>query len=247
MLLVLCVIGISSQGSVMRIISILLLGFLMTFPVWANPEHPDVLLNKVKMNFSAEQWIATKTALVTVGVNASVNDMGLEKIQDEILQKLNKLSPGEWHIVSFDRALDQSGLEKVQISAEVRLPASALVGLREKTKAMSKPGTTFTLDNVRFAPSEDEVRVVKIALRNNIYQQAKEELERLNKLYPDQRYYVHDIDFINEMMPMAQIQTMRVNGGGVNAMALAVSNKMILNATVTLAAMPDRALVKDIT
>lgn len=218
-----------------------------TVPVWAFEINGDgsFLLNKVTARFSAEQYVATKTALVTIGINAGVNDAGLQSIQDDILKKLNDLSnKGEWHIISFDRSLDQSGLEKVQMQGQARLPTSALPNLRDKAKAMSKPGETFTLDNVEFTPSEQELRDANTALRGDIYQQAKDEIDRLNKVYPDQKFYVHDVSFINVMMPMPMAMPMNAmvkmasNDNGNN---LAVGNKLVLNATIVLAAIPDQA------
>ncbi len=233
---------------------ILLLGLILATPVFAH-EDGDALLNKVVLKLSSEQWVATKTALVTIGINASVSESDLDKIQDQVLKKVSEFSSqGEWHIVSFDRNEDQSGMEKIRISAQARLPASALTTLREKAKAMSKPGETYTLDNVQFVPSEDELRAANTLLRSNIYQQAKEELDRLNKLYPDQKYYVHNVDFVGLLEPIPQpilpqnaFVQMRVVGAA--ASPLAVGDKLELSATVVLAAAPaaDHTLIKNIT
>src|SRR5436190_23068731 len=112
-----------------------LVGIFFTLPVWAET-NVEPLLNKVALQLTAEQWVATKTALVTVGINASVSDSDLGKIQSNILDKLNQLAgKQEWHIVSFDRSQDQSGLERVQVSAQARLPEAALAGIRDKAKA----------------------------------------------------------------------------------------------------------------
>lgn len=239
----------------MRIVAYVLLSLFMISPVWASDNSHDPVLNKVTMKLSADQWVATKSALVTVGVNASVNANGLEKIQDEVLRQLGGISTqGDWHIISFDRSLDQSGLEKVQISAQARLPSAALSNLRDKAKAISKPGETFTLDNVEFTPSEDELREANTVLRSNIYAQAKEELDRLTKLYPEQRYFVHDIDFVNDVvrvpMPMMQnamAMKMAVPASSNGGNGLTVGDKLVLTATVVLAGVPDHGLLKNIT
>lgn len=241
----------------MRLLSVLVFGLFFSATAWANDNGlADALMNKVTLKLSSEQYVTTKTALVTVGVNAGVNDAGLEKIQDDVLKKLNGLSSaGEWHIISFDRSQDQSGLEKVVISAQARMPASALTNLRQKTKDMSKPGETYTLDNVEFTPSEDEIRAANIQLRGLIYQQAKDEVDRLNKSYPDQKYFVHHIDFVNAFfpqppMPMMQGNVMRAGMAMAVAPTLAVGNKLSIEATVTLGALSplsDHGLIKSIT
>lgn len=226
-----------------------LLGFFFMLPAWAQTENFEALLNKVTLQLTAEQWVATKTALVTIGINASVSDSDLGKIQSTILDKLNQLAgKADWHIISFDRSQDQSGLEKVQASAQARLPEPALIGLRDKAKALSKPGETYTLDNVQFVPSDDEMRSANTALRNNIYQQAKNELDQLNKQYPDQKFYVHQINFIGELTvqaPMPQNTMMmaakinNANGGN-----FAVGDKLRISAIVVLSAAPNPDVVK---
>jgi predicted secreted protein len=244
------------EGLNMRLVLTFLLSMIAASTLWANePAHGDDMLNKIVLNFNAEEWVATKTALVTMGINASINDNSLDKIQEDVLQKLNKISDqGQWHIVSFNRSLDQSGLERLQISAQARMPSAALVGLREKAKSNSKPGFTFTLDNVEFVPSEEEIRAANIVLRNNIYQQVKEEIERVNKLYPGQKYFVHTVDFVGSMRPMPMHTNMYMVAekaadarGGAAAASLAVGDKMYLTATVTLGDMPDQSLIKSIT
>lgn len=241
----------------MRVFVLLFLSLLVSIPAFAH-EDGDALLNKVVFRLSSEQWVSTKTALVSIGVNASVNESGLEQIQDAVLKKVSQLaSQGDWHILSFDRSVDQSGLEKVRILAQARLPASALTSLRDKTKAMSKPGETYSLDNVQFTPSEDELRAANVALRGNIYQQAKEELDRLNKVYPDQKYYVHNVDFVSmvepepvPIMPQNAFMQASVRVAGASP-ALAVGDKLILSATVIVASNPPMAsehpLIKNIT
>jgi hypothetical protein len=243
---------------IMRFFACLLLSFLMMSPTWAEDGPHDAMLNKITLKFSAEQYVATKTALVTVGVNASVNASAYQKVQDDVLKKLQGISSqGEWHITSFDRSLDQSGLEKIQMSAQARLPAASLSDLTASAKSISKPGETFSLDNVEFTPSEQELRDANTVLRSNVYQQAKEEIDRANKIYPDQHYYIHDVDFVGNIIRMpiegfggvrAMAMAVPAANNGANNNGLAVGDKLTISATVVLASLPaDRALIKSIT
>jgi hypothetical protein len=238
----------------MRILSLLLMSLLIASPAMADDCRHDGMLNKVVLKLTAEQWVATKSALVSVTVNASVNGSGLDKVQDEVLKKLSDISSqGEWHITSFDRSLDTSGLEKVVITAQARVPSNALSNLRDRAKQISKPGETFNLDNVAFTPSEDELRQANADLRTNIYVQAKDELDRLNKLYSDQHYFVHDIDFVGDLVNgpivVPGANYMRAMAAPMAASpGLAVGDKLIITATITLAAPPaDHNLLKSIT
>ncbi|MHB1948235.1 MAG: hypothetical protein ACYCQI_08985 [Gammaproteobacteria bacterium] len=214
-------------------------------PVWADISL-DPLLNKVTLQLNAEQWVATKSALVNVNINASVNDTTIEKVHSQVLDKLNRIAKGDWHILSYDRSQDKSGLESIQMIAQARLLETDLGGLRDKAKAISKPGETYTIDVVQFTPSEDEVRDANNALRANIYDQAKAELARLNKAYPEQKYSVHDINFVTEAMPAPMMQSMMVKNGDNRAARapLAVGDKLHVYATVVLATSPDSTFAK---
>lgn len=234
----------------MRMILSVILGLFMALPAWADNSF-EPLLNTVTLQFNAEQWVATKTALVTIGVNASMSGNALEKAQNEVLSKLNQISnKGEWHIVSFNRTLDQSGLERVQISAQARLPSSDLSGLRDKAKAISVPGETFTLDNVEFIPSADELRDANTSLRKDVYQQVSAEVANLNKLYPDQKYYLHNINFIGLVTPMPQNAAYMSMAAASpmpmmkSAANIAVGNKLTISATVVIAAAPNQDVAK---
>ena len=224
---------------------LILLSACWIFPAWGDVSL-DPLLNKVTLQLTAEQWVATKTALVTIGINASVNDSDLGKIQSHLLDTLNQLGKTDWHIISFNRTLDQSGLENIQAKAEARLPESALAGLRDKAKSVSKPGETFTLDNVQFIPSDDEIRNANMVLRNIIYQQAKAEIDQLNKFYPEQKYYLHQISFVNETMPgpMQNAALFMKAAAPVASNGLAVGNKLRMVALVELASAPNQDVVK---
>lgn len=202
-------------------------------------EKTDALLNKVILPLTAEQWITTKTALVDIGVSAGVSDQGIEKIQNNVMQKLRQFSAkAEWHIISLNRQQDKSGLENIQITAEARMDQSELNGLRDKAKSISKAGETYTVDNIQFTPSDDEVRAANSALREKIYIQANLEIDALNKFYPTQKYYLHKIDFLPmpSIMPMAKNIMYTMQAANVSMTApLIVGNKTVLQALVELA------------
>lgn len=229
-------------------IMVLIATLSISLPVWADIDL-STLLNKVTLQFQSSQWVTTKTALVYVGVNAAVTDQGVGDVQANVLNKLKQLSnKDEWHVLSFNRSLDQSGLENIHITAQARLPQSDLSGLRDKAKAISKPGETYTIDNVSFTPSDDEFKQANTALRNDIYQQVSAEIATLNKQYPDQKYYVYSIDFTNSPMPQPMQMEMNVMAvakvAGAAPAPIPVGNKAQLTATVVIASFPDAVLQK---
>lgn len=231
----------------MKKLGLLMIGLLFSISTWADLDLGP-LLNKVTLPLQAEQWLTTKSALVNVSVNASVTDQGIENLQSAVIAKLNQIAKGEWHVLSFTRQQDQSGLESIQIIAQARLAQFDLGGLRDKAKSLTKPGEKFNVDSVQFTPSEDEIRQANTILRNNLYQQAKAEIDTLNKTYPDQKYYLYSIDFLNTAppapVPMQSSAMYMEKTSRPVAPPMSVGNKLQLQATVIIAALPDVVLQK---
>lgn len=143
--------------------------------------------------------------------------------------------------MSFDRSQDSSGLEKVNVQAQVRVNQSVLTDIYQNAKSVSKPGAQYSINGIDFKPSLDEIQIVRAAVRKQLYQQVNDELDRINKMYPNQRYSVASIDFIegdNPQPPVAyQVKAMNnlMVQGGATVSSLSVSNELTLTAFVEVA------------
>jgi len=221
---------------------------LLPYAAMANNSY-EPLLNSVNLQLDADKWVTTKSALVSMSVNVSASGNDLDKVQNQVLGKLRQVSDkGKWRIVSFNRALDQSGLESVRIMAEARLPSEDLGGIRDRAKALSKPGEKYDLNNISYKPSDAEIRQANLVLRYNIYNQAKYEIDNLNKMYPDQKFFVHDIRFRGSVMPMpravAYVKSAESDQPRKVSDSISVGNKLIVTASVTLSSAPSEAVKK---
>jgi hypothetical protein len=85
-----------------------------------------------------------------------------------------------------------------------------------------------------------------VQLRTMVYQQAKSEIDELNKMYPEQKYYLYRIDFNALNAPMPMVAAYRSNNMAAAAVIqpLNVGNKVNMTAVVTLAALPDNLAKK---
>lgn len=161
---------------------------------WAQAVTP--LLNKVSYQFTVERWATTTTANVTVSLDAMLDKIGLANMNSYVLSNMQQLAKSDaWNITQYSRSQDKSGLEMLHIEAQARLPANDLSGLRDKAKKMSKPGETYTIAAIDFSPSTAELEHTHADLRANIYDTVKQEIARLNQVYPDQHYFLYSIDF----------------------------------------------------
>lgn len=196
-------------------------------------------LSQVMYQTSAEQWVTTDTVNIIVQINASLDKSGLEQARNQIMANLQQIAKGEWHITRFDRSQDSSGLESLDIEAQVRLPQSQLTDLRDSAKKVSQPGATYTINQIDFTPSLAEVEATREKLRNQLYLQAKAELARVNGIYPEQHFNLKLLNFTEGFRPLAKVQALGMAEMAPTQAAtppIQVSNKVNMTVTAVFAA-----------
>jgi len=206
-------------------------------------------LNKITYQSTVEKWATTTTAKVTVNVDAALDKVGLSNINQYVLSNLNKMAvDASWHVTQFNRNQDKSGLEMLHVEAEARLPQNALASLRDKAKSISKSGETYTLGDIDFMPDLQEMEKVHADARAEIYAQVKQEIARLNQLYPEQHYFLHQLDFIAQPgVMMNKMQVMSFAGNPAHpesaAPSIPVSAKITeVGQAVIAATVPEKAV-----
>ena len=199
-------------------------------------------LDTVVFQIAAKQWVSTQTALLTVNINATLSNADLVKARADIMDKLAKIAGGEWHLTQFDRSQDSSGLEKLDVKAQARVPQASLTNVYVNAKSVTKPGANYEIGGVEFKPSLDEVQQVRAQLRERLYQQASAELARLNKVYTGQSYSLYNLVFgEGDMiaMPLSKSyqpqEMMNAMAMPAAAPALTVSNELTMSAWVQVA------------
>lgn len=207
-------------------------------------DHRDrPVLDKVYLSVSAKQWVKTETALLQVVVSATLNDADMVKTRGQIMTQLQSIAKGEWHITQFNRSQDSSGLEKLTVRAQARIEQTQLNQVYQRAKSVSKPGLTYRISQINFEPGIADIEKGKVALREKLYQQVTAEIAQLNKQYPNQHYTLNQLIFTEpgqpQPVPMAQRvgeNTMMLTAmAKTSAPSIAVSNQVIMQATVVLA------------
>lgn len=214
----------------------------------------------IELQLQTEQWVNTNQALVTISVDATIDKTNnFTEIRVQLLQKFAELADQgtTWNITTFSTSQSESGLEQIHVEAQARLQENKLNQLRTKVKDLSKPGLTLRLASIDFSPSVADMENVKAGLRTAIYNEAKNEIVRINKVYPEQKYVLRSIVFQPVTPPIIPLavnamamtnMAMGSNGGGGharggsvnkesgggNTAVMAVSTKMQLSATIEL-------------
>lgn len=214
--------------------------FLMLFSLLSFAK--DDTSNSVVLQLQSEQWVTTNTAEVIIGIDATLDKLGLLQVRDNVLKNLTALAKADWHLTDFNQMQNESGLEQLHIVANARVPEALLSGLRDQAKVMSKPGLAFHVLAINFTPSLGEIESAKANLRSDLYTAAQDEVVRLNKVYHDQKYVIHSINFSDAQppMPMMAMNSLVGMGDGASkiksaATILAVSTKIQMMATIELA------------
>lgn len=205
---------------------------------------PQLVLDKVVFQVSAKQWVTTQSALLGVNISVTLANADLVKARADIMEHLNKIAQGDWHLLAFDRSQDSSGLEKLDVQAQVRVDQTALTDIYQNAKSVSVPGAKYEVASVEFKPSLEETQGVLAKVRDQLYQQVNDEIARMNKAYPTQNYSVSNLVFVSGDNPPVQTprayQAKEMNGmvmmaGSAAAPALTVSNELTLTAMVEAA------------
>jgi hypothetical protein len=214
--------------------------FILSPYLYAENKPPRQILDKIQWQISAKQWVTTQTALLSININVTLNSADLVKARSDIMDKLNKIAKGDWHLLEFNRSQDSSGLEKLNVLAQARVDQSSLTNIYQNAKSVSAPGSKYDVNAVEFKPSLEEMQQVKAKVREQLYQQVNDELDRMNKIYPTQKYSVNSLLIVEGdiLSQSRQNQAKEMNAMVMAAAApspLTVSNELVLTALVEAA------------
>jgi hypothetical protein len=218
-----------------KILCVFMMGFLST----AYAVEDKLVLDNVTIILTAKKWVTTQSAKVQVGVNATLSNTDLVKARNEIMANLAKIAAGEWHITQFNRSQDSSGLERLYVAAQARVEQKLLTNVNVNAKSVSKPGATYRIQNIDFKPSLVEVQKVKEQVRMMLYEKITDELARLNKQFPSQKYSIHSVLFTDgsRPAPVRRYKAAQMNMAvmAAESPAISVSNQIQLTAVIDVA------------
>lgn len=211
-------------------------------PIVANAADNGQILSKITYQPSVEGWVATDSVDVNVAINAALNNANVADKKESILNKLKGVAKDAvWHLASFKQSQDSSGLTRLTILANARLPQSATTNLTGQLKKISQSGEQYSVAGMAFTPSNQEINAEKTKLRDQLYQKIVSEIKTLNKTY-HQRYFPMEVTFNdNSVRPMPVMLYKAVTNNGVSrasALTPSVASRLMLTANVTLAAEP---------
>ncbi|NBX73041.1 MAG: hypothetical protein EBQ89_01950 [Alphaproteobacteria bacterium] len=227
-------------------IAVLLAALLLAAPALAGDIKPD---DTVVFHISAEEWVSTDTARVTVQVEAAADGAKTATLRSDMKNAVMAMAKGEWRLTNFYRSQDSTGLERWNATYEARLPENILGGLFEKAKTASKPGMQLTVGEMDFTPTLDEVQNVQQKLRYQLAQKAAAQIVELNNALPGRQYRLSSLSF-GEMGFASPMAMMKRGGPEMMTMAadapdaavgsspsMATSQKIVMVANIVASAL----------
>ncbi|WP_044564297.1 hypothetical protein [Azospirillum sp. B4] len=172
---------------------------LAALPLVASPAAAQMMAappvqDQVTLTLSAEDWVKTDTARVTLTVDAGGGNAGSARA--DVLKAAAAVSDkGEWRVVAFDRQQDAAGLDRWRAELEARLPEAQLGGLADRARQASRAGLQIRVEGVDFHPTLAEEEAARTRLREALYRRVTEELKGLNAAFPGRDFRVGRVDF----------------------------------------------------
>ena len=200
---------------------------------------PAPVQDHVGFSLSAEDWVKTDTAEVTLVVEAASPSGDAGSARSEVMKAAQSVAEAPWQAIRFDRQQDQAGLDHWQAVLRARLPEAKLGGLGERARRVSRAGLQVRVDQVEFTPTLAETEAVRSRLRAEIYRRATEELASANKSFPDRGYRIAGIDFQESRQPMGLQVPMAAQAkfaADESAAGLDVAQKLRVTARISLQA-----------
>lgn len=214
---------------------------LLVLPVQALAEDHSRDPAQVALQMVEEAWVETQTARVIVQLKTLLTgDKAAEPVVDP-KAIFAPVADGDWQMTRFQRGQTDTGFEQWVIVAEARIPQSSLTGIYDRVKDASSRGRTISVQHIDFSPSLAERQATAAKLRAALYKRAADEAAAIDAVFPDRGFAVHRIDFLPGGMPQpvmmrAQAEDARAFAGRAAKAGPTLSERMVLQATVIIAA-----------
>ncbi|MDE1149264.1 MAG: hypothetical protein PW843_22110 [Azospirillaceae bacterium] len=196
--------------------------------------------DQVTLSLTAEDWVKTDTARVTLTVDAGGGNAG--SARGDVLKAAQAVSDkGDWRVVSFDRQQDAAGLDRWRAELEARLPEAQLGGLAERARQASRAGLQIRVEGIDFTPTLAENEAARTRLRETLYRRVTEEMKALNAAFPGRDFRVGRVDFNQPVISggrpvMAMAKMATDEAAAPMAPGLDVAQKAVQTARVTFTA-----------
>lgn len=151
----------------------------------------------VTLRIKAAKQVESETVRVFVSGNLLAGGDDTARTKAVLAEALSKVIDAPWSLITARRGEDPSGMERVSVGASVRVKEHLTAGLVERLKRASRAGLQLRLDGISNRPPASEMEKAVGGLRQEVYQKARAEADRLNEFLPTEegKWRVAHIEF----------------------------------------------------
>lgn len=197
--------------------------------------------NQISMQLQQEGWVTSKTASVTVGIQAATSKDDSAKLMVQITDKLKSIvkNSAPWRLVDLSTTKNSAGLLAIAAKMSSRLNNDQIAQLQSAIDTLNKAGEQYKIEGIDYQPQLTEIADENTRLRVLLYKDVLAQEGMINAAFTGAHYQLQTINF--ESPYVATIRPMMMvagNGMGAerqaaSASATPFSQQLILTANVT--------------
>lgn len=210
-------------------------------------QHQNILQDTMEFVIVAENTVVNDTVKLVANISAMIaGDTTEDDLRTDIKATMKKLIDVDWQFSNMTREADDSGLERVNVTASIRVKETENYNLEDRTKAASRKGLMITSVEVDTSVPQVMIDAAESDLRATLVTKAKEECQKLSAAMQD-TYRVHSLRFspVNNNVSLRAISNASITASATKMAygsgfsndedSLGNASKLTMQATITLA------------
>lgn len=193
--------------------------------------------NQISMQLQEEGWVASKTAQVTVSIQAATSKDNSAKVIETITAKLKSIvkNADTWRLVDLSTEKNSAGLLAISAKMSSRLNNDQLAQLQQAIDTLNKAGEQYKIENIDYQPQLSEIAAENTRLRALVYRDVLEQQKAINAAFVGANYQLQTLSFDSAYTAASRPVLMYAGNAARQAgpSATPFSQQLILSANVT--------------
>ncbi len=195
--------------------------------------------NQISMQLQEEGWVNSKTALVTVSIQAATNKDNSSKLIAQITNKLKSIVTDStaWKLVDLSTEKNGAGLLAISAKMSARLNNDQIAQLQNAIDTLNKAGEQYKVESINYQPEFSEIAEENTRLRGLIYRDALEQQKAINAAFSGANYQLQTLNFDEVYASVASDRPTIMYAANArqagSSSATPFSQQLIINARVT--------------
>ncbi|MBP9726722.1 MAG: hypothetical protein KBD83_04580 [Gammaproteobacteria bacterium] len=153
--------------------------------------------NQISMQLQEEGWVTSKTALVTVNIQAATSKDSSSKLIAQVTNKLKSIVTDStpWRLVDLSTEKNPAGLLAISAKMSSRLNNDQVAQLQGAIDTLNKAGEQYKIENIDYQPELAEIAAENTRLRSLIYSDVLEQQKAINTAFTGSGYQLQTLSF----------------------------------------------------